>query len=107
MDGRALALAFVGGLAVAAGLRSGSFVRTIHPPPVELSPPSRCRFCQQKLVDGRLVSGFTGQGPDWMTEDGDFGCDRNPISGEEGTGGHEPFLNPDGTPWRRPVPVQA
>jgi hypothetical protein len=100
MDGRALALAFVGGLAAAAGLRSGSLVRTIPPPPVKLSPPTFCRHCRRKLVDGRLESGFTGEGPDWMTEDGDFGCNGNPTSDEEGAGDHSPRLGSDGRPVR-------
>jgi hypothetical protein len=38
----------------------------------------RCLFCGLEVVDGREVSGFTGEGPDWMTKDGDFGCDNSP-----------------------------
>lgn len=47
-----------------------------------------CVFCRKHLVDGREESGFTGVGPDWMTPDGDFGCDRAPETGEEGVGSH-------------------
>ena len=31
----------------------------------------RCLYCRESLVDGRKVSGWTGKGADWMTEDGD------------------------------------
>jgi len=46
-----------------------------------------CFFCRQDITDGAKESGWTGLGPDWMV-DGDFGCDKNPITGEEGCGGH-------------------
>ena len=48
-----------------------------------------CLFCQQWVVDGREGSGYTGLGTDWMTpDDGDYGCDGNPITDSEGCGGH-------------------
>lgn len=47
-----------------------------------------CRFCGLAVVDGREESGFTGEGPDWMTPDGDFGCSDNPGTDEDGTCGH-------------------
>lgn len=43
----------------------------------------RCMWCGQDLEDGREVSGWTGEGPDWMV-DGDFGCDESPIHNEGG-----------------------
>ena len=46
-----------------------------------------CLFCKEWVTDGREVSGYTGLGPDWML-DGDFGCDYNPITCEEGCGPH-------------------
>lgn len=49
-----------------------------------------CLWCGQDLVDGREESGYTGKGPDWMTEDGDFGCGDSPDTGDDGTGGHTP-----------------
>lgn len=47
-----------------------------------------CLFCGQWVVDGRDESGYTGLNPDWMTDNGDFGCDGNPITTREGCGGH-------------------
>ena len=41
-----------------------------------------CFWCRQELRDGREESGYTGEGPDWCTLDGDFGCDA------EGCGDH-------------------
>ena len=46
-----------------------------------------CLFCGRWVTDGRKESGYTGLGPDWC-DDGDFGCGGNPITCEEGTGGH-------------------
>lgn len=50
---------------------------------------SVCHWCHEAIVDGKEVSGYTGEGPDWMLPDGDFGCDAHPITGEEGCGPHE------------------
>ncbi len=47
-----------------------------------------CLFCQQRLIDGREDSGYTGLGTDWMTADGYYGCDYNPTNSEEGVGQH-------------------
>lgn len=47
-----------------------------------------CVFCKQELVDGAEESGWTGIGPDWMTPEGDFGCDSAPETNHEGVGGH-------------------
>lgn len=57
----------------------------------------RCLYCRQRLVDGAKESGFTG-GVDYMTDDGDYGCDRSPDSNEAGVGSHTPdtFLAWDG-----------
>ncbi len=50
---------------------------------------SICMHCGQEVTDGREDSGYTGEGADWMTPDGDFGCDDSPISDpEEGVGPH-------------------
>lgn len=49
--------------------------------------PWRCAFCGANLYDAREESGFTGVGPDWCAE-GDYGCEYNPCSNEEGCGGH-------------------
>ena len=51
---------------------------------------AKCLWCGQSLVDGREESGFTGEGPDYMTKDGDYGCDDSPDTGEDGTGSHTP-----------------
>lgn len=49
-----------------------------------------CAFCDEWVVDGRKDSGYTGLGTDWMTPDGDYGCDSNPISDpEQGVGSHK------------------
>jgi hypothetical protein len=48
----------------------------------------RCLWCAERIRDGRDESGYTGDGADWMTDDGDFGCGDSPDSGEDGTGGH-------------------
>jgi len=40
------------------------------------------------MVNGADVSGWTGDGPDPMTADGDFGCDSYPNSGEDGVWSH-------------------
>jgi hypothetical protein len=47
-----------------------------------------CVFCRRFLIDGKVESGYTGEGADWMLEDGDYGCDDNPISCDEGVGPH-------------------
>ena len=46
-----------------------------------------CYWCKQEITDGKEESGYTGVGPDWMV-DGDFGCDANPCTNEDGCGGH-------------------
>lgn len=51
---------------------------------------ARCLWCKESLVDGADLSGFTGSGPDYMTKDGDFGCDHSPDTNEEGCGSHTP-----------------
>lgn len=57
----------------------------------------KCYWCGETIVDGRDVSGYTGTGHDWATlwtnADGeeypaDFGCEYSPLTGEDGTGGH-------------------
>jgi len=48
---------------------------------------SVCAFCDHVIEDGHKESGFTGIGPDWMV-DGDFGCDKNPLSGDDGVAQH-------------------
>ena len=52
-----------------------------------------CIWCNQEIVDGRKVSGYTGEHSDWATIDdddkpSDFGCDSNPITNEDGCGSH-------------------
>lgn len=49
-----------------------------------------CLWCRQRLVDGKKESGFTGEGPDYMTSDGDFGCDPSPDTTKDGVGAHTP-----------------
>ena len=49
---------------------------------------TQCHWCEQLLVDGKMASGYTGPGPDWCTEDGDYGCDASPETSEEGVGSH-------------------
>ena len=51
---------------------------------------AHCLWCGQILVDGADLSGFTGPGPDYMTTDGDFGCDPSPDTNEDGCGSHTP-----------------
>ena len=67
--------------------------RVVPVTPVVLALPSRCRWCGLKVVDGRVESGaINEQGEsevDWMTEAGDFGCDRSPETSEDGVGSHE------------------
>ncbi len=46
-----------------------------------------CIFCGQHVFDKHEESGFEG-GPDWATEDGDFGCDSSPETTEDGCGSH-------------------
>ena len=50
-----------------------------------------CLWCERRLTDGRVESGFTGVGPDWM-DDGDFGCDESPDTGPDGAGSHTPDI---------------
>lgn len=59
---------------------------TFTPQPI-LARPTTCIWCKRRLTDGRLESGWTGTGPDWM-DDGDFGCGESPNTGEDGTGRH-------------------
>ena len=47
-----------------------------------------CYWCGEDIEDGADGSGFTGIGPDWMTHEGDYGCNENPITGEDGAGSH-------------------
>lgn len=47
-----------------------------------------CRFCGEEVVDGREESGFTGEGPDWMTPRGDFGCAESPEASDGSCGSH-------------------
>lgn len=47
-----------------------------------------CVFCRRALYDGKIESGFSGEGEDPVTSDGDFGCNSNPINDDEGTGPH-------------------
>lgn len=48
---------------------------------------SQCVFCREQIVlDIREGGGVA----DWKTPDGDYGCNRNPESNEEGTAGHFP-----------------
>lgn len=47
-----------------------------------------CLFCSQPIFDAKEASGYTGPGPDPATDDGDFGCDDNPFSSEEGCAEH-------------------
>ena len=49
-----------------------------------------CLWCGEDLVDGKEESCFTGEGPDYMTDDGDYGCNESPDTGEDGTGSHTP-----------------
>ena len=52
-----------------------------------------CLYCRQDLYDGREESGFTGEGPDYCTADGDFGCGDSPDTDPElGTGSHTPSV---------------
>ena len=48
--------------------------------------PERCIYCEEIIEDGREESG--AEGVDWMTPDGDFGCDASPGTGEDGSGDH-------------------
>lgn len=52
-----------------------------------LARPTTCIWCKRRLTDGRLESGWIGEGPDWM-DDGDFGCDCSPTTSEDGVGRH-------------------
>ena len=47
-----------------------------------------CVYCRQAIFDRHAISGAKVE--NWATGDNDFGCDENPISGEEGVGSHEP-----------------
>lgn len=50
-----------------------------------------CLWCGQHLVDGAKESGYTGEGPDYMTKDGDYGCGDSPDTDpEQGVGSHTP-----------------
>lgn len=48
---------------------------------------TECYWCGQCIEDGSEESGYTGPNPDWCA-DGDYGCDRNPLSGPDGVGAH-------------------
>ena len=86
-DGRILTLLALAGVASAAALRgSRGIVR--RGDRIVLEAPSRCRFCAKKIVDGRIESG--ADDVDWMTVDGDYGCDESPETNSEGAGSHEP-----------------
>ena len=58
--------------------------------PADKTIIATCIWCKSDLVDGREESGFTGEGPDYMTPDGDFGCDPSPDSTADGVGSHAP-----------------
>lgn len=50
--------------------------------------PGACIWCQQRVETGRRMSGTTDPyDPAWQVH-GDFGCDRSPITDEEGVGDH-------------------
>lgn len=50
-----------------------------------------CLWCGEDLVDGAKESGWTGEGPDYMTNDGDYGCGPSPDTlADEGVGSHTP-----------------
>lgn len=73
-----------------------------NPPEIE-----KCLFCGEYVTDGSKESGWTGLTPDWMA-DGDFGCDCNPISGEDGVGGHLTLYDVEGfTVARELYPLDA
>ncbi len=57
-----------------------------YPNVVTLMEPATCLFCRETIYDKRQESG--AKNVDWATEDGDFGCNTNPITGEDGTGPH-------------------
>lgn len=46
-----------------------------------------CYWCKQDIVDAREEAGSKECA--WATVEGDFGCDRHPISDGEGVGPHE------------------
>lgn len=53
--------------------------------PMEEGP---CLFCHRWVEEGRDMAGCTDPlDPAWQVN-GDFGCDRSPITNEEGTGDH-------------------
>lgn len=62
--------------------------------------PGYCIFCGQFVTSCREEAGAPDSteetDPCWATEDGDFGCDLNPISDENGCGDHhlstDPFI---------------
>lgn len=47
-----------------------------------------CIWCRQALYDARKASGWTGEGPDPATDDGDFGCDNSPQTTSECSSNH-------------------
>ena len=47
-----------------------------------------CFWCDLSIIDGKVGSGYTGPGPDWCTEEGDYGCDNSPETCAEGVGSH-------------------
>jgi hypothetical protein len=69
-----------------------------------------CLWCGETVTDGTEVSGWTGEGPDWM-DDGDFGCAGSPLNTEEGTGGHQVLADVAFDVWelneRREADVRA
>ena len=54
-----------------------------------------CVWCGEYVTDQRAESGANFH--DWGV-DGDFGCDRNPITGDDGCGGH---MRPGDRDWQR------
>jgi len=51
--------------------------------------PGPCIFCGEWVEDRSVESGAPEWAqPAWATEDGDYGCDDNPITGPNGCGGH-------------------
>ena len=58
--------------------------------------PGPCIWCGQYVTSQRKAAGCpdhtADRDPAWATEDGDYGCDRSPETGKDGTGDHaRPF----------------
>lgn len=50
--------------------------------------PGPCIWCGQWVEDGREISGATDPNDPAWHDDGDFGCEGNPLTGDDGVGGH-------------------